>query len=523
MKYSKCICGLLAGLVLTLSVGCSEDKQPSQDELFFGLASTPTAEATENKTVYNRLNSTYTAQLVASDSYGELFPFVGGFNTYKSTAEGSQKTLSNPVYGLCDKNGTVIVDAVYDAVKKHLTDEGGYVYELVKGSDGSDPKTGERWIAAVDGSWVVEIPSNCVFRSVGAERVVFERTRTVRKVTYIYLDFYDFSGKKRFTFDSKLAEDANTSYTVGAFAEGVAPVNVTVKTPNEKKDGEEQTYTESKYAYYIDNNGKTVYDKFSYCESFSKGYAVAATEEGLYGVIDPKGEWFIEPKYRIINYNTAKGLFACGDDGLFDILNTEKNKVKTVLCQRGNVEILDCDRLIYKKTNADTERSEYFYADTDAPFTCVENAMFPDSDVAIGGLFVSTYLGTGTVFDENGDNLASIGDFGELADRFGNTAVVVNSTDKKVCFISVSAKRRTEWLNLHYTRQSAGDRYLVMRATGDAVTYCLYDTLTESFLYENSDYIEISFVSGTELISVVGNGRTTVYDSGFNPVISTVS
>ena len=25
MKYSKCICGLLAGLVLTLSVGCSEE------------------------------------------------------------------------------------------------------------------------------------------------------------------------------------------------------------------------------------------------------------------------------------------------------------------------------------------------------------------------------------------------------------------------------------------------------------------------------------------------------------------
>lgn len=523
MRYSKYICLVLAGLIFMLSAGCSNDNKNSGDELFFRLSETPSAVVSDDETVYKRVNTAYIAELNASDSYGELLPFVGGYNTYKSTEEGNGKTLSNPVYGLCDRNGAVVVDAVYDAVKKHPTDEGLYIYELVKGSDGSDPKAGDRWIAASDGSWVFKIPANCVFRSVGADRVILERTRTVKKVTYTYLDFYDFSGKRKFTFDSKLAEDANVSYTVGAFCEGIAPVNVTVRKPNENKDGEKETYTETSYAFYIDNTGKKLYEKFTYCEEFARGYAVAANEDGLYGVINAKGEWFIDPKYRVINYNSAKGLFACGDDGFFDILNMEKKSVKTVLCQRGSVEILDSDRTIYKKTNGDTGRSEYFYADTDQPFTCVETAMFPDSGTPVGGLFVSTYVGTGTVFDENGDNLASIGDFGELVDRFGNTAVVVNSTDKKVCFISVSAKRRTEWLNMHYTRQSAADRYLVMRSTDKGVvTYCLYDMLTESFVYENSDYIEVSSVSDAELISVVNNGSVTVYDAGLNAVISTL-
>ena len=513
----------LTALIVVLTAGCGNDKNTTAETAFFGLRETVPAVLKSSETVYKRVNPDYTEELTGSEIYGELLPFAGGLNTYNSTAEGSSKTLTAPLYGLCDKSGAIVVDAVYDAVKMHKTDEGTHVYELIKGSDGSDPKKGDRRLAASDGSWVFKIPDNCTFRSVGAERVILERTRIVKKVTYKYLDFYDFNGKRKFTFDSALAEDANVSYTIGAFSEGLAPVNVTVRTPDEKKDGQDQTYTETTTAFYIDNSGKRLYEKLTYCEEFERGYAVAADENGLYGVIDTKGEWFIEPKYRMIDYNSKKGLFACGDKGFYDILNMEKKSTKTILCDRGFIEILDSERLIYKKTNADTGRSEYFYFDTDEPFTCTETGMFPDSENAVGGLYVCTYTGTGTVFDENGDNPVAIGDFGSLVDRFGNTAVAVNSTDRKVCFISVSTKKRTEWMNFRYTRQSAADRYLCLtRSENGVAAYGLYDLLTEAFVFENCDYIEISKSADTELISVVSDGRVTVYDSSLTAVLSTM-
>lgn len=520
MKSGKSVCiAMAAVMVLTVS-GCKGKKTDESKAPFFALAETVYTQDSSAVSVCNRYNTAYTDTLSPSEGYGALAVFSGGVNIYTKEEDGKTSSIQNPLYGLMTESGAVVVDAVYDAVIKHISAEGDTVYELIKGSDGTEVKKSERYAAAGDGSWVFKMPKNTYIHSVGANRVILKRVRYSGKKTYEYFDFYDFSGKRKFTLESKLCEDKNTVVSIGSFGEWLLPVNITVKTPNEKKDGEEQTYSEESRAYYIDNSGKKLLEGFTYCGEFKNGYAVAADENGLYGVIKPNGEWFIEPHYKNINYNATKGLFACADDGFYDILDTEKKSVKKVICVKGSVEILDGEPTVYKKINADTDRTEYFYLDSGKPFTCIENGMFPNSDREVGGLYVGYYSGTGTIFDTDGASIASIGDFGELADRFGNTAVVTNSTGKKVCFVSVSSKQRGEWLDMSYTGQSLDGRYLVLKKA-DALTsgYSLYDLLTESFVYSDCDYIEVTGQNG-EFVSIVNGRGSSVLDSKLNVILS---
>ena len=239
MKFTKLLCLLLVLLTVVFSVACGgkdEDKGPD----FFELKEIPQGSVSSALGVGSRLNESFTDEPSIGAETGELLPFVGGFYTYtevihkdeKDNKDGEVKTpkqVSLPLYGLCTEQGAVVVDAVYDAVKKHVTDEGSFIYELVKGADGSDDRQGERFLLAVDGSWGFAIPKTHAYGSAGGDLVTLIRKRTQNKVDYYYHDFYDHSGKRVFTFDNTLAETPNIEYTIGAFSDGLAPVNVTIK------------------------------------------------------------------------------------------------------------------------------------------------------------------------------------------------------------------------------------------------------------------------------------------------------
>lgn len=516
LKSLKYIAMILCVIMTALSVGCGKEKKTAKadGQPFFELVSTPEITVDDEVvSVCKRFNENYTASLTASDAYGELLPFVGGFYTYTSTDEKSTRTVQNPVYGLCTADGSVVVDAVYDYVKVHPKDDGGFVYELAVGGNDSDPLAGTRYIAASNGSWVFKVPKRCEFFRAFGDRIVFARHYSPsKKVEYIYHEFYDFNGKKKYTFDKALSEDPNTEYTFGVFSEGVLPVNITVTDP--------KTKAVTKTAYFIDSSGKQVFEKLTYCEEFCKGYAVAANKDGLYGVLDTKGNWFIEPKYRVVNYNSDKGYFACADKGFFSIFNMKKEQVKKVFTEQGNVEVLNAERLVYKITNHDTGRSECFFADDEEPFACVETGQFPDGNPQVEGLYVCVYSGTGTVFKEDGKTVVNLGDFGRLADRFGNTVVAVNANGKKTCFISVSTGQRTEWMRGIYMEQSVADRYVVIK-NPDNEKYGLYDLFTNAYTYENCDYIEVFNNGGQTFLSIVNDGRATVYNKELAVVMTT--
>ena len=120
MKLLKYICLSLAVLTFVLSVGCKDNNSDTSDAPFFALRETVQAEVVVDTVVHNRVSAEFCDTLVASDSYGELIPFVGGYQTYISTQEGSDDIFKNPVYGLCDLNGAVVVDAVFDNISQRL-------------------------------------------------------------------------------------------------------------------------------------------------------------------------------------------------------------------------------------------------------------------------------------------------------------------------------------------------------------------------------------------------------------------
>ncbi len=516
MRPLKLTALCLVLITALLTAGCGE-KETAESPTFFELRDNPSKTVFEEpqSAVYNRVNDGYTASLKTSDKYGVLVPFVGGYNTYTAADSGKTGTVKSAVWGLCNQNGEVVVDAVYDAVKKHMTDEGSFVYELIIGSDGSDPTAGERYLAAADGKWMFKIPKACVFRSLGAERVVFERTVKSGKNTYTYLDFYDFSGRRKFIFDVALTEAENTKFAVGSFSGGFAAVNVTVTDPKTKE--------KTQSAYYIDNTGKKIYKNFTYCHDYDKnGHAVVLDITGLYGVLDLKGEWVFKAEYDRISINPEKGYFVVAKDGIVTVLDSEKKAVKTVNSQKGYIEILNSEKLIYKKTNADTGKEEYFYLENDLPFACTETGMFPDSGESVDGLYVCTYGGTGTVFTEDGETVVALGDFGELVHRFGNSAVAVSENGRKTSIITVSSKQRTEWLKYTYTRENIADRYIVLYSYENG-SYSLYDVLLQQFKFSDCEFISVGDFGTGKLLSVVTDGSAYVYDSELNVKLKTVS
>ena len=177
--------------------------------------------------------------------------------------------------------------------------------------------------------------------------------------------------------------------------------------------------------------------------------------------------------------------------------------------------------MIYKKTNVDTGRVEYFHMDSNKPFSCVETGQFPDTGDSFDGIYVCTYSGTGTLFNEDGETVVNIGEFGEIADRFSNTVIVTDKNDKKVCFVTVSTKQRTEWMKYRYTRESVGKRYIILQNPSNS-KYSLYDIYSNTFIFENCDFMTVSKNGKSELLSVFANGRATVYDASIKPLMNTL-
>lgn len=465
-----------------------------------------------------RWYSERTESLIPLAEYGSLVPFVGGY--YEQSVDGKKETTE--LYGLCNLDGKIVVDGVYTSVKLHSLDASSYILELTLG-DGNDAKT---FLASGTGSWIFELPKGTKLTdNIGGGRIMLERSVTKQNKTIVYHDFYDGNGKLVFTYDKAQAEDVNTSYKIGRFSDGYAPVNVVVTEPvpeNEKNpDGEKVEPNKLYSAFFIDTSGKKVYDNFKFCEEFIDGFAIVTDTTGNMGIINTKGEYFIEPQFRKINYNAQKGLYSCGTDEYFDIIDKSGNKLKRVLSDKGNVEVLGKDKLIYKKTNAYTGRSEYFYADTSTPFTHTSTGQFPDENGNLNGYYVCSYGGSASVFDESGQTVISANDFGRLETVCAEAIVISNKDLTKTAVVRPGVTKKLEWIDMAYdSRETIGNRYIILNSTvqGEKV-YSLYDVQTGQVLFNQSDSISIVKMIDTQYLLIVNNGKTRVCDSSLNNVL----
>lgn len=498
MKLIKSLTRIVAlTLILCLFSSCSIFTEDDNTATFFMLKDLPKHASTENGVVYYDSNSVYTDKLVASKDYGEIMPFLGGYYKYDYVPESKDKDKNNetsthesvylPLYGLCTVSGKVIVNPVYTSVEKHMLDNGDYIYELVTGADATAKNSGKHYLASSTGSWVVELSVRSTFEGLsGNDRIIVKRMRVKNGKEYKYHDFYNYNGVRMMIFGQDLAEIKDSDYTIGNFTEGLAPVTITTKGENGKED--------TVVSYYVNIVGNRVSDvNYRYCGEFYKGLAIVVTEDGKYGVIKPNGEYLFEPTYRIINFNKEKEIFTCSNDGYFTVNDITGKEIRTVLCDKGNVEILNSNKMIYKKTNSATGRSEYFISEGDKPFVCKKTGQFPDENSGQNGVFWCSYSNITEIFDENGETIADYTDFGSVNMVVGNLAVVVNSKSNAISILNLSTKEKTDWISGSLTGKTLlNGRYIILSENKDGKPlYSIYDIENFKFTKEKCDFVDV--------------------------------
>ncbi len=514
MKRFKILVKFLSlALVVCSLCSCSFFSSDENNGTFFMLRQLPEYNTVNGSAVYfDRYNEQYTDTLTASKEYGEIMPFLGGYYKYTSVPDPKDKEKTEPkeqylpLYGLCTVSGKIIVDPVYTSVERHNLDNGDYIYELVMGADATAKKEGKHYLTSSTGSWVVELSVRSIFTGLsGNDRFIVQRMRKKNGNEYKYYDFYNYNGVRMMIFGQDLAELKDTDYTIGAFTEGLAPVTLTTKG----EDGKDTVVS-----YYVNVTGQRVSDvNYRYCGEFYKGLAIVIDENGKYGVIKPNGEYLFKPEYRIINFNREKEIFTCSNDGYFTINDITGKEIRTVLCDKGNVEVLNSNKMIYKKTNSSTGRSEYFVSEGDTPFTCKTTGQFPDEASGINGVFWCSYSNVTEIFDENGNTITSYTEFGTVNSVNNNLAVVVNNNSTAISILDLSTKEKTDWVKGTLTVQTLSNgKYLILSDSSSGQSkYTLYDVESRKAVEADCDYINVLATKDTEYLILVKNETVRVY------------
>lgn len=498
---------LILCVMLFTASACKDEAVP-----FLKLSSVPSVTVGASTETVKRFFEHYNDTFATSDEYGQLVPFVGDVLEYKAEGKDSVKL---PVYGLSTLDGRIVVDPVYDNVIKHEL-LGGTLYELLQGSANPELATTRRLITS-DGRFMLELSEKqSVSEISGTECFAIARKgyiwRKRKKVNLIYYDFYNYEFKKLFTFDQKITEGVGTTFTLGNYVDGIAPVNVTITTETVEKDeqGADVTVkTTETYGYFMDKEGKPLFKKLKFLEveGFCNDVAVVKDEKGLYGVLKADGKYLLKPEYSIINYNQAEGYFALGCEGYFLITDTKGEAIAKAFCENANIEVIGTESIIYKKTLKYSGKTEFFSATTGDAFTCKETGRFPDANSGEHGLFTCTYGSVTDIFGSDGVSVAEVTDFDEIYGVWGDYCVLSGRNGSKTAVVDLKQGTTTEWIDAKFVNAFDG-KYLVLLKEGK---YSLYNIATGEYELTDNDSMTVAELDGVTRLNTVGDGYFTVY------------
>ncbi len=510
---------LLLCIAMTLNA-CKKEVDP-----FLKLSSVPNAQISVSTETVKRFFDYYNDTLTPSDEYGELVPFAGDILAYKSTKEGDQSKTYQVLYGLCTADGRIVVDPVFDNAVTHKI-VGGQLYELYVGS--AEAKYAEkRLLIASDGSWMMELPKNGNVSSISGDgRFVIERTVTVRRnkknVKIIYYDFYNMAnGKKVFTFDKKLTQAANTSFEIGNFSNGLAPVNVTVTTETAGKDKDGKNITiknEERSAYFINTSGKKVFceQTFTMVEEFWEGLAVIQNTDGLWGVIKQDGTYLYEPQFKKINRNASAGYFACEGEDCYYINDTNGQTAFNVYSENADINVIGTENIIYKKTFNYSGKTEFFSAVTGKAFVCNTTGQFPDANSGEHGIFTCSYGSVTDVFDCFGNSIAEIVGFGEIKGVYGNIAVIGNADGNKTMVLNIATGEKSDWLDGVFAGPAHDNGKCIVLSSGGK--YSTFDIISNEVISQ-CEYVKVWTLGNNSVLNVCDDGYVTLYGKDMNVLI----
>ncbi len=307
---------ILATALLLLLSGCVQKKPP---ETVFWLDKVKDVGSFEGLEKYDRYYEGYTAELIPSDKYGELIPFVGKI----LTASGDWPMTSQR-YGLCTTDGKIVVDPVFEYCNMMQAGDKNYynlscartieeIETAQQNEDFDEMYKENNVLISSDGSFCKELGSswaNAYTLDDGEGRIVIFNYNSENDGTGMNCEVYD--------------EDMNLLYTLEKlynypdFSKELADVMIV---------GENWQPSDM---YYIDKNGNKVIggDNFSHIGPFSNGLAaVQDKESGLYGYIDTSGEYVIKPQFKYADRFGKLGYANVETDEGYFVIDVHGNRV----------------------------------------------------------------------------------------------------------------------------------------------------------------------------------------------------
>lgn len=150
------------------------------DEDSFYLSYLPDIGEYEPDEAPERWYADYVGELIPSEEYGELIPYLGYEKEFDDFSYGEWGVREQHYYGLCTLGGVIVTDPVYSAIYM-----GGDGYYILQGQP--EAVENERYtdylypfyIAKSDGSEVVSLPSPAAVCGYFAEDIYFTRTSYV--------------------------------------------------------------------------------------------------------------------------------------------------------------------------------------------------------------------------------------------------------------------------------------------------------------------------------------------------------
>lgn len=267
--------------------------------------------------MYTRLHAGAMPELIASDDYGLILPYISG----NILADGSMGRLK---YGFVTIDGIIITDLVFDLIERSYTYHWEYIYQMAYKLSISTPGDNDIWYmqskyaaCAADGSWVTP----------------FEYVEIIFSNNYIFLirdyetadiDIYDYDGN----FLRNMLENEWVKY----ITENIWAADIVYSV----YDGSGWVTVQSPYgnlAYVDIMTGEATYAQsadYYYVNNFSEGLAgiwvTGDDDRGsmLWGYINEDFEYVIEPKYmQAGDFLDGKALVST-QDGTFHLINKQE-------------------------------------------------------------------------------------------------------------------------------------------------------------------------------------------------------
>lgn len=247
------------------------------DENSFGLSYLPDIGTYEPEKAPERWYPDYVGELIPSDEYGELIPYLGYIREFEEFSYGEWRVRKQAYYGLCTLDGVIVTDPVYSAV--YMGADGYYILkgqpievELQYYTDYLYPFC----IAKSDGSKVASLPSPAAVCGHFADDVYFTRT-----------SYVDQSGWKIYSADGELLLEEKR-YDDSVTIMPVAHQNGTITAYS---DGT---------AYFVNSRFECTSAIFENIEYIGDDRYIVKEINGLYGIIDIDGRYLLQSEYTLL-------------------------------------------------------------------------------------------------------------------------------------------------------------------------------------------------------------------------------